>query len=84
MKPSELPGARRLYRLTNRALAPIRELWQYAGERMSFLRTLSSTCPTVTRVRQAIEACSDVGMIRVTNLPFDIKPHPYYAFLPSG
>ena len=30
MKPSELPGARRLYRLTNRALAQIRE--QYAGE----------------------------------------------------
>src|SRR5271165_6286954 len=42
MKPSELPGARRLYRLTNRALAQIRELWQYAGEDMSFLRTLSS------------------------------------------
>jgi hypothetical protein len=32
MKPSELPGARRLYRLTNRALAQIKELWQYAGE----------------------------------------------------
>ena len=32
MKPSELPGARSLYRLTNRALAQIRELWQYAGE----------------------------------------------------
>src|SRR6202171_3165498 len=32
MKPSELPGARRLYRLTNRALAQISELWQYAGE----------------------------------------------------
>ena len=32
MKPSELSGARRLYRLTNRALAQIRELWQYAGE----------------------------------------------------
>ena len=32
MKSSELPGARRLYRLTNRALAQIRELWQYAGE----------------------------------------------------
>src|SRR5260370_39508318 len=32
MKPSELPGARHLYRLTNRALAQIRELWQYAGE----------------------------------------------------
>src|SRR5271165_2092163 len=32
MKPDELPGARRLYRLTNRALAQIRELWQYAGE----------------------------------------------------
>ena len=32
MKHSELPGARRLYRLTNRALAQIRELWQYAGE----------------------------------------------------
>ena len=32
MKASELPGARRLYRLTNRALAQIRELWQYAGE----------------------------------------------------
>jgi len=32
MKPSELPGARRFYRLTNRALAQIRELWQYAGE----------------------------------------------------
>ena len=32
MKPSELPGARRLYRLTNRALAEIRELWQYVGE----------------------------------------------------
>jgi hypothetical protein len=32
MKPSELPGTRRLYRLTNRALAQIRELWQYAGE----------------------------------------------------
>src|SRR5260370_15371950 len=32
MKPSELPGARRLYRLTNHALAQTRELWQYAGE----------------------------------------------------
>src|SRR5215469_17979562 len=32
MKPSELPGARSLYRLTNRALAQIRELWKYAGE----------------------------------------------------
>src|ERR1700751_780887 len=32
MKPSELPGTRTLYRLTNRALAQIRELWQYAGE----------------------------------------------------
>src|SRR6266436_4202715 len=32
MKPSELPGARSLYRLTNRAMAQIRELWQYAGE----------------------------------------------------
>src|SRR5467141_3550886 len=32
MRPSELPGARSLYRLTNRALAQIRELWQYAGE----------------------------------------------------
>jgi len=32
MKPSELPGARRLYRLTNRALAQIKELWHYAGE----------------------------------------------------
>src|SRR6476660_9330931 len=32
MKPSELPGTRSLYRLTNRALAQIRELWQYAGE----------------------------------------------------
>ena len=29
MKPSELPGTRRLYRLTNRALAQIRELRQY-------------------------------------------------------
>ena len=32
MKPSELPGSRLLYRLTNRALTKIRELWQYAGE----------------------------------------------------
>ena len=32
MKPSELPGARHLYRPTNRALAQIKELWQYAGE----------------------------------------------------
>ena len=32
MKPSELPGTRRLYRVTNRALAQIRDLWQYAGE----------------------------------------------------
>jgi hypothetical protein len=32
MKHSELPGARSLYRLTNHALAQIRELWQYAGE----------------------------------------------------
>jgi hypothetical protein len=32
MKSSELPGARSLYRLTNHALAQIRELWQYAGE----------------------------------------------------
>src|SRR6202023_2471441 len=32
MKPSELPGARSLYRLTNRALAQIRELWQYTCE----------------------------------------------------
>ena len=32
MKPFELPGARRLYRLTNHALAQIKELWQYADE----------------------------------------------------
>src|SRR5712671_4597725 len=32
MKISELPGTRSLYRLTNRALAQIRELWQYAGK----------------------------------------------------
>jgi hypothetical protein len=32
MKPSELPGTRSLYRLTNRALTQIKELWQYAGE----------------------------------------------------
>src|ERR1700726_2247399 len=32
MKHSELPGTRSVYRLTNRALAQIRELWQYAGE----------------------------------------------------
>jgi hypothetical protein len=32
MKPSELPGTRSLYRLTNRALIKIRELWQYSGE----------------------------------------------------
>ena len=32
MKPSELPGARRLYRLTHGALAQISELWQYVGE----------------------------------------------------
>ena len=32
MKPSELPGARSLYRLTNHALAQIKELWQYADE----------------------------------------------------
>ena len=32
MKPSDLPGTRNVYRLTNRALAQIRELWQYAGE----------------------------------------------------
>src|ERR1700720_5010474 len=32
MKTSELPGTRNVYRLTNRALIKIRELWQYAGE----------------------------------------------------
>ncbi|HJY91495.1 MAG TPA: hypothetical protein VJ255_14500 [Candidatus Acidoferrum sp.] len=32
MKPSELPGTRSLYRLTNHALTQIRELWQYASE----------------------------------------------------
>jgi hypothetical protein len=32
MKPSDLSGIRNVYRLTNRALAQIRELWQYAGE----------------------------------------------------
>jgi hypothetical protein len=32
MEISELPGTRSLYRLTNRALAQIRELWQYAGD----------------------------------------------------
>jgi hypothetical protein len=32
MKPSELPGARSLYRLTNHALAQIKELWQYGDE----------------------------------------------------
>ncbi len=32
LKPSELPGTRSVYRLTNRALAQIKELWQYAGE----------------------------------------------------
>jgi hypothetical protein len=29
---SPFPGTRSVYRLTNRALAQIRELWQYAGE----------------------------------------------------
>ena len=32
MKPSELPGSRHLYRLTNRAVAQIRNLWQSVGE----------------------------------------------------
>jgi hypothetical protein len=32
MKISELPGTRSVYRLTNRALAQIKELWQYASE----------------------------------------------------
>src|SRR5258708_29608433 len=32
MKPSELPGTRSIYRLTNRALIKIRALWQYASE----------------------------------------------------
>ena len=32
MKISELPGTRSVYRLTNRALAQIKELWQYACE----------------------------------------------------
>jgi hypothetical protein len=32
MKSSELPGVRSLYRLTNHALAQIKELWQYAGK----------------------------------------------------
>ena len=32
MKPSELPGTRSLYRLTNRAMAQIKQLWPYAGE----------------------------------------------------
>src|SRR5260370_35428299 len=32
MKPSELPGARSLYRLTIHALVQIRVLWHYAGE----------------------------------------------------
>ena len=41
MKPSELPGTRSLYRLTNRALIKIRELGNMPA-RMSFLRTLSS------------------------------------------
>ena len=39
MKPSELPGARRLYRLTNRALAQIKSFGNMPA-RMSFLRTL--------------------------------------------
>ena len=41
MKPDELPGARRLYRLTNRALAQS-ESFGNMPARMSFLRTLSS------------------------------------------
>jgi hypothetical protein len=41
MKPSELPGTRSLYRLTNRALIKIKELGNMPA-RMSFLRTLSS------------------------------------------
>jgi hypothetical protein len=32
MMPSELPGSRHLHRLTNRAIAKIRELWRYTGE----------------------------------------------------
>src|SRR6266436_3264770 len=32
MKPSELPGSRLVYRLTDRAVAQIKELCQYAGE----------------------------------------------------
>ena len=32
MKPSELPGARSVYRLTNHALAQIKKHWQYADE----------------------------------------------------
>jgi len=38
MKPSELPGARRLYRLTNRP----NQSFDNMPARMSFLRTLSS------------------------------------------
>jgi hypothetical protein len=32
MTPSELPGSRLLYRLTDRAVAQIRNLWQSVGE----------------------------------------------------
>jgi hypothetical protein len=39
MKPSELPGTRSLYRLTNRAKL---ESFGNMPARMSFLRTLSS------------------------------------------
>jgi hypothetical protein len=42
MKPSELPGTRSLYRMTNRALIKIRESFGNMPARMSFPRTLSS------------------------------------------
>ena len=79
MKPSELPGTRSLYRLTNRALIKIRELWQYAGEdelppdsllqaQVEALRILRIDVPLSAK-RQFQLFCSDQNISPASPIP---------------
>src|ERR1700730_12241073 len=79
MKPSELAGTRSLYRLTNRALAQIKELWQYAGEdelppdsllqaQVEALRILHIEVPLSAK-RQFQLFCSDQNISPASPIP---------------
>jgi hypothetical protein len=82
MKPSELPGTRSLYRLTNRALIKIRELWQYAGEDElppdSLLQAQVEALRTLHRSAALGQSAVPALLLRTFPRPCRYPPPPRY------